>query len=523
MNEFSHPALERGLAIPPRHNRYRPPARNWLLILTAGFACVWIVHRALVQSITLDEANTFLHWVSPDTPTHWDAHSNNHVLNSLLMRLSVWLFGLSHLTVRMPALFGGALYIFAIYGFCTLLGGGPVLTWALFVCFVYNPFLMDYLVAARGYGLALGFFGMALYLFAGALVRAAEPGEREILNRARAVSACVALSFCANFSFAWANAFLLAAFFIWAFAKRRKRGKVACARLATACAFPGFVVVFVLTGSVLARFPRDQLFWGSHSLKESWRDIFDASFTQSPLNPFLVNPLLADFLRSVQPYFFRVGAALLAVYLAFVLLARKPRSFQSRPRLLLAASLAAVLVLTVFVHWLQFKLLKIPLPFERTSLFLVPLTMAIVGAVFSVAPSNLRERAVRGLGIAVLCLTAVYFVGALRDSFFRMWRPGADVKAAFPVVVNLCRRAGVREVASDQNLAASFNFYRILYKVDDLDEFRYLDKMPSGKPIYVLMERQYADLIRREGLQIAYRGPTSDLVVAIRPGATLGR
>jgi hypothetical protein len=125
--------------------------RNWPVLLTACFALVWIVHRAAVQSITVDEANTFLFWVAPDTPAYLTPHSNNHVLNSMLMRLSVALFGLSDLTVRLPALLGGAIYLFAVYRFCTLLRGGLALTWSLFVCFVFNPFVLDYLVAARGY------------------------------------------------------------------------------------------------------------------------------------------------------------------------------------------------------------------------------------------------------------------------------------------------------------------------------------------------------------------------------------
>jgi hypothetical protein len=100
-----------------------------------------------------------------------------------------------------------------------------------------------------------------------------------------------------------------------------------------------------------------------------------------------------------------------------------------------------------------------------------------------------------------------------------MWRSGADVKAAFPVILKLCRKVGVREVASDQNIAASLNFYKLLYRADDLSEFPNLDNMPSGKAIYVLFQQQYADFIRTEGLQVAYHGPTSDLVVAIRPDA----
>ncbi|HEV3198190.1 MAG TPA: hypothetical protein VGZ73_09790 [Bryobacteraceae bacterium] len=40
---------------------------------------------------------------------------------------------------------------------------------ALFVCLVYNPFVMDYLVSARGYSLALAFLMAAIAIGAYAL------------------------------------------------------------------------------------------------------------------------------------------------------------------------------------------------------------------------------------------------------------------------------------------------------------------------------------------------------------------
>src|SRR4051794_11314491 len=138
------------------NDRQIPAPIHWPLIMTGCFAVIWIVHRALVQSITLDEADTFHHWVATALPSHWESHSNNHVLNSTLMRLSIWLFGLGHFAVRAPALLGGVIYIFAASRLCLLLAAGRAFTWVLFVCLVYNPFIMDYLVAARGYGLALG-------------------------------------------------------------------------------------------------------------------------------------------------------------------------------------------------------------------------------------------------------------------------------------------------------------------------------------------------------------------------------
>src|SRR4051812_4101585 len=137
---------------------------SFILPGTAIFALLWAVARACVQSITIDEADTYLVWVARRDPAHWQAASNNHVLNSLLMRLFTSIFPVSQLSVRTPALLGAAIYILAAYFLCRKLTPELRTQWPLFVCLVYNPFVFDHLVAARGYALALGFLMCILAL-----------------------------------------------------------------------------------------------------------------------------------------------------------------------------------------------------------------------------------------------------------------------------------------------------------------------------------------------------------------------
>jgi hypothetical protein len=83
-----------------------------VMLATAAFAMLWAVARAALQSITIDEAVSYLVFVrTPDL--HWYPAANNHLLNTLLERLSTLLFGLHHLSVRAPALLGAGLYISA--------------------------------------------------------------------------------------------------------------------------------------------------------------------------------------------------------------------------------------------------------------------------------------------------------------------------------------------------------------------------------------------------------------------------
>src|SRR5260370_1253296 len=113
-------------------------------ILTACFAIAWAVARACVQSVTLDESDSYLSIVAADWPAHWYPTSNNHVLNSILERIFTTAFGLSHLTLRAGALIGGAIYVAASYALCRRITNRHVLLWPLFLCLVYNPFVMDY-------------------------------------------------------------------------------------------------------------------------------------------------------------------------------------------------------------------------------------------------------------------------------------------------------------------------------------------------------------------------------------------
>src|SRR5262245_42480705 len=156
-------------------DHHRQPGRSGrtvqrlsLLILpaTALFAFAWAVARAQAQSITIDEATTYLIFAQRDWRFVWQPAANNHVLNTLLMRLLASAFGPMQLTVRGPALLGAAAYISGAYLFATMIGRKLLVQWAILVCLVYNPFVFDYLVAARGYALAAGFLLLALAISA---------------------------------------------------------------------------------------------------------------------------------------------------------------------------------------------------------------------------------------------------------------------------------------------------------------------------------------------------------------------
>ncbi len=212
------------------------PRSRWILIGFAGFAMAWAIARAAVQSITIDEANTYLFFVSRHLYLWYAA--NNHILNSILMYGFTKVFGVSQFTARLPALIGAALYIAAVYRFCRLLRTSLLVEITVFVCMVFNPFIFDYLVAARGYSLALGFLMWAIVY----------PAEQDLTVAACAVaSACAGMSVNANFSFAFVNlaAMTLILFRAW---YKRPAERI---HLLVACTLPGAAIFAIVSGYAL--------------------------------------------------------------------------------------------------------------------------------------------------------------------------------------------------------------------------------------------------------------------------------
>jgi hypothetical protein len=111
---------------------------------------------AVCVSLTHDEALTNeLYITGPLANIFNNFDPNHHFLNTILMRASAAIFGDSELALRLPALGGAALYFTAVYRIALVaVGDGPPLLVAAALLSL-NPFVLDFMVAARGYGLAL--------------------------------------------------------------------------------------------------------------------------------------------------------------------------------------------------------------------------------------------------------------------------------------------------------------------------------------------------------------------------------
>jgi hypothetical protein len=169
------------------------------IFLVFAYCCI----RAFSVSIYVDEAQTymvhskllFFQIITYNSPT-WSELANNHLLNTLLVKMFVSLFGVSEFVIRIPALMGTAFYLFGIFKILKLFLRRFYLLLSV-ALLTMNPFMVDYFSMARGYSLGLGFMSFALFFL---FKRLKEPGSKNAKNLFWS-STMMSFSVISNFTF----------------------------------------------------------------------------------------------------------------------------------------------------------------------------------------------------------------------------------------------------------------------------------------------------------------------------------
>jgi hypothetical protein len=485
-------------------------AQRGILIGLAAFAMLWAIVRAHVQAITLDEAVTYTNFVRPVGPTFWTAHANNHVLNSMLMWSFARAFGASNLVARSGALIGAAIYILACYFLSSLIADRLLLRVFLFICLVFNPFIFDYLIAARGYGLASGFLLSAICFVAYALAR--DVNGRRVQRACILASLCIGLSFASNFSFAFVDAACIVMLYLWA--SRRAAPKTRLT-LAAACVVPGLLLAGALAGPVLLQWNRAELNYGAPHLSETFKSLYEASFYE--LNPSLRHPILLDLPRLIVLMF-----GVFAVLQAALILIHWPSGQDTRSRWLVRFATVPIITVAaaVLAHWVLFRLTRIPLPLDRTGIYIVVLITLFFGILAAVPiPTRAGEMSRRCLTILMVVLGS-YFLLCLRMTYFKEWKWDSDTDKLYSVLASYNHACGLKDIAPNWRYDAALNYYRNASGRETFPEFPHSDDLPPGKRAYVLYERADHDFLATHGLNVVYRTP-SGAAIALDPAFVL--
>lgn len=138
------------------------------MIALSLIAFALVVLRAYRVAITHDEAYTYIHYVKQNwlgiilyKPPHIP---NNHILNTLLIKLSVGLFGLKTISLRLP----NVLFSLVYFWYAAALAKKfrfPGIQILAFLALILQVYFFDYFALARGYGMGLALSLASIYHF----------------------------------------------------------------------------------------------------------------------------------------------------------------------------------------------------------------------------------------------------------------------------------------------------------------------------------------------------------------------
>jgi hypothetical protein len=195
---------------------------------------------------------------------------------------------------------------------------------------------------------------------------------------------------------------------------------------------------------------------------------------------------------------------------------------------LVGAYLSAVVVLTVFLHWLAFHFTGLLMPKDRTSIFFLPLCLMVVGIAASFPHRDLFGANLRWATVAILIVGSAYFVGCLRLRYFLQWRFDADMEQTYRKLVQIAGPGHQAEVPATFWYGSALNYYREYFHDGSFASFGLFDDpqravythyrpYPLNQPVYVLVLPQDEGFIAEQHLKIVYQGPIGDVAIAVRP------
>ncbi len=144
----------------------RIPAESQVILFLSIVLSTYTFSRAALLSMTHDEVGTYLGYaLHPvwDILTFKNLQLNNHLLNTLLIKLSITVFPDNEFTIRLPNLIGHILYLLFSWKILRQVSKDKYLIIAGFILLNVNPYLLDFFSCARGYGLEITMMMISIY------------------------------------------------------------------------------------------------------------------------------------------------------------------------------------------------------------------------------------------------------------------------------------------------------------------------------------------------------------------------
>ncbi len=445
--------------------------RYWPYINAIGFAMVFelfflvVLYKAFQVPITHDEAYTALiypkysYWQLMMYPS---SYTNNHILNTLLVKLLISMFGLEQWLVRLPNILAFLVYTLAVFRITRsvtrrdsplfLLGA------VLFLC---SSYFLDFFSLCRGYGLSNSFCALSISF----LLTGAKQGKTRDLWLAFLFGL---LASYANFSslIFWVSVTAMVFFYLfWSFRDSIRKLALHLALLAVSCIGYGLLIL-----SPILKMQQDNMF----------RFFSAANFYSDTMLNLAHHIRTGDFSITWADHLIAVlliGAVLtnvLYILFRFMKAHRDPEWFRQP-----AFITGMAVLLTVLVNVLQHILLKTPYLSGRIGLFYFPLFIsALVAFLGTFMP--LKRQAIAGMAsILVSCGLLVNLGGTLSLRSVQEWWFDANTFTVLDLL-NTVEKDHVVRLHTDWTYYPSFAFYKKTGRMPNIILEEYNEQLDSN-------------------------------------------
>ena len=455
--------------------------RRWHLATAFALAAVFLVelYRALTQGLMIDEARLYLDYIRPDPAVIFQRFdAGHHILQTYLSWIFARRWGWSEFVLRVPSVLASIGYLAFCLRFArrVFAGHGPSV-FAGAILLAANALFLDAMVMARGYGLALALFAWSLELGIESL---------EQPRRLTASGILAALSAAANLTFGVPAAALMLTICVL----QRRRNGIGAGRLLREYVGPAFVCGTLLVMLPMTHMRFDYFYAGAATVHDALVGTIGLMFTHGHWRPWIGN----------ASYSLAGASAMMLVFVA----AR--RRFTDTVVVTLSTLVLAMVGLMVS------HLRGFPYPTARTAIAL--LFLMEVSLLAGIAVAGWPRR----LTVGLMVLMAAALISGNDPRAFGEWRFDARTKEVAQLIRQRQQgRPGPYRVTSHNDYAWTLNYYRLRYRLNNMEEVRTGGPYPDAD--YYLLHRVTATAVSDLHLQVIWQDDLCECLLAVRPQA----
>ncbi|HEX8517510.1 MAG TPA: glycosyltransferase family 39 protein [Bacteroidia bacterium] len=413
--------------------------------------------RAYKLSFTHDESYSYL-YASQDSFMEIisnrtkEISPNNHILNTLFMKLFDNTTGSSEFSLRMQSLVAHVIYL--LFGFLILRKfNSPVLLVTGFLILNLNPYLLDFFSLARGYALSIAFMMMSLYYF---LVYLQEVKDKQLAFSL--IAACFAIL--SNFALINFLAAILIIHQVWLFTRFRS---IKLSFLKSKIVFITLLVMGIILYEPLRKLIKYKRFdFGGYD--GIWKNTVG-----SEIEAFFYKQSYQD------SFFIATNIFILASVSGLILIA----SVKLYRRKVIESDLtaivsAAALFLILLINILQHKIMGTPYIMERFALFITPLYLLVPVYLFNAASTGNKALKYTGIAASIFIAAAmsIHFTKCMNTTYACTWKYDASTKEMLKDLDDEYKSAGKKKVRLGITwlYEPGINFYRSTRKLSWLEK-----------------------------------------------------